>query len=128
MKVAMIPDDTRLILNEGKLNNDALYLGAKLEIYSPIQDIVDPDSKKVIGEYGITKDVVEITRLYDYYSEARKIRRRSYSPIGGAVSPLLTNRTNSSIEKLNVNKKYELGIRKEATDIEVGDKVRMIFD
>lgn len=127
MKVAMIPDNTRLILNEGKLNNDALYLGAKLEIYSPIQDIVDPDSKKVIGEYGIAKDVVEITKLYDYYSEARKIRRTSYSPIGGAVSPLLTNRTNSSIEKLNVNKKHELGIRNEATDIDVGDKVRIIF-
>lgn len=128
IKVAMIPDNTRIIINAGYDDSNEISEGREIEVYIPSIDIIDPDTNKKIGQYGLIKERLELTNVYETYSIARKIKEEN-KKTGFAYalsSPLLQEKTVYTIQELNVSKKDNLDLKNENREITVGDFVKIL--
>lgn len=131
MKVAAIPDKTRIISNVGKKTFPQLKIGTKIEVYQEIGEILDPKNGKLIDTYGETKEKLIITNLYDNYFIARKVRRKQAQPSFdfGEITPLLLGKTSISFSELNVNLDEVWQNKSEIEPtIQIGDSIRIYHD
>ncbi|MFN0602666.1 hypothetical protein [Facklamia hominis] len=124
MKVAMIPDKTRIIINAGK---DQLKKGDHVEIFSKSIDILDPDhTDKILGQYIVVKDTLTITKVYENYSIARKQIEKKTTSLLDIASPMAKGTSYYDYEKINVNPDQNLNINLEDKEIKIGDLVNLI--
>lgn len=126
IKVAMIPDATRIVINCGSEDTDSVYVGREIEVYLPGQEIIDPDSKEVIGTYDLVKDRLEITSVYATYSVARKIKEEKRSLVSIISSPMLAEKTYVSYDSIDVDNEDNLNLKIENKTIKVGDFVKLV--
>lgn len=124
IKVAMIPDETRLIINAGK---DFFKIGDKIEVYEEGIKIEDPDEpEEIIGRYDFVKDSLVITNVYADYSVARKEIEKKHSTIFEIASPMLQGGTYIDYESINVKDSDNLKLDQKDTTIKKGDLVKLV--
>lgn len=127
IKVALIPDDTRIVINIGSDETTEVYKGREVEVYIPGTEIIDPDTKKVIGTYDLPKAQLEITNVYPTFSVARKVIKEKQSNFFNSIaSPMLSEKTVISYGKIKVYSEENLDIKIENTTIQIGDHVKFI--
>ena len=126
IKVAMIPDNTRIVINAGYDDYPKISIGGELEVYKKGPDIIDPDTSDIIDTYSIVKARLEFTNVYEHYSVARKIVEEIRPSFATMVSPLLEERTTSKIKTLNVNDNQNLNISYDDKVINIGDLVKLL--
>ncbi|MEG9283810.1 MULTISPECIES: hypothetical protein [Aerococcus] len=134
MKIAAIPDNTRVIINKGKMDYPELKVGDRIEIYEEEFEITDPSSGNYIDTYGKTKETLTITNIYDNYSVARKVVTSNTLDV---ITPLLSNKNvQSYLNNKNVKSYQNLNVdseeiqdssRKISNIIHIGDSVRLIY-
>ncbi len=117
-KVIEIIDNFTILINYGTKDN--AKKDDQIKIFERGDNVIDPDSKEVIGTLDIFKDTVSVFVTYENFSICKKIENIYYS----ILSPLanLGKSTDDSSIEINVdpndftNKKY-------STDapIKVGD-------
>ncbi|MBC1419928.1 hypothetical protein [Listeria fleischmannii] len=129
-KVIAIPDDTRLIINLGKENNpepDFDLIGREIEVSEKGVEIIDPDTKTVLGSYDPVKAQLEITNVYDKFSIARKVIITNKSPLQQMVlSPMLKTTTKTTYDSLNVSDEDITHTILKSDVIRIGDLVKLI--
>lgn len=127
IKVAMIPDDTRIIINIGSEETSEVYVGREIEVYIPGENVTDPDTNDIIGSYDLIKDQLEITNVYPTFSIARKVKEEKKSNFFSAISsPMLSEQTIITYKKINVNSEQNLNLQVENSTIQIGDYVKLI--
>ncbi|EIA19604.1 hypothetical protein [Listeria fleischmannii] len=129
-KVIAVPDDTRIIINLGKENNpesDFELLGREVEVSEKGIEIIDPDTKEVLGSYDPVKARLEITNVYDKFSVARKVIITNQSPLQQMVlSPMLKTAEKTTYESLNVNEEDISHTTLNSNIISIGDLVKLV--
>ena len=84
-KVAKILNSRELVINKG--SKDRIKIGMKFDIMDPKGvDIIDPDTKKVIGSVLRPKVRVEIISVQDQLSVAGTYKKRQYNAGGTGVN------------------------------------------
>lgn len=127
IKVAMIPDNTRIIINAGYDDSNEISEGREIEVYVPGIDIIDPDTSEVIGQYDLTKERLELTNVYSSYSVARKIKEEKRSPLSVAIgSAMLAEKTYIKYEAIAVNEQQNRNIKLDEKIINIGDLVKFV--
>lgn len=117
-KVIEIIDNFTILVNYGTKNN--AKKGDNIKIFEKGEDVIDPDSKEIIGTLDIFKDTVSVYAAYENFSICKKIEN-IYSSILSPLASLGKATDDSSIE-INVdpndftNKKYHTD-----APIKVGD-------
>lgn len=128
IKVIMIPDETRVIINCGKIDYVDLALRQKVQISSPGEDLIDPDSNELLGNYGIVKTILEITEIFESYSIARDVTVKSDSIFNiNVISPLLSGTTTKIYNEINVNPKDIVPVTSNTDFVSIGDYVQLIY-
>ncbi|MGM0182221.1 hypothetical protein IGK74_001141 [Enterococcus sp. AZ150] len=109
--VVAIPDEYTILVNGGeafnkaglisKLNIDKekIFVGDKLEVIIPGNEILDPKNNESLGYYDYIKDTLEVIKIHPKFFECAKI---SYSKsMVNALSPMFGG--SGTIEELDVN-------------------------
>lgn len=125
IQVAMIPDDTTIIINCG-YDDMPIKPGKLICIYQPGPDIIDPTTKKKLGKYEYLKEQLEITEVHQFYSIARKtplssLRKNSSK---ARVSPMIPDNSRYPYAQINVNPGDNLQFQFKNDGITVGDLVK----
>lgn len=127
-KVIMIPDETRVIINYGRKDNEGLSIRQKLQISSPGEDLIDPDTNELLGNYGIVKTILEITEIFDSYSIARDVTVKNDSMFNlNIISPLISGTTTRTYNPINVNPQDIVTIKSQTDFVSIGDYVQLIY-
>ncbi|MBC1923107.1 hypothetical protein [Listeria grayi] len=123
-KVVAIPDETRIIINIGEQDgyNDSKLLGRYVEISEPGIEIIDPDTKKHLGQYNPIKEKLRITNVYESYSIARKPFYRSKL----SSSPMAREADNKHFDTISVNSDDLSNIKLKSDKVSIGDIVKLI--
>ena len=113
-----IPDKKTLLIKGGV--DQGINIGDEFRIISKGKEIIDPDSHEPLGTYDRVKAKLEVTQVYEKFSELKKIERRS-APILDATSMMTKPRV--IIEELSID---ESDIDSENTsssnyEIKIGD-------
>lgn len=131
IKVAAIPDNTRIIINYGK--NDEILgeryarIGQEIEVYIQGPNIMDPDTKEIIGSYDPIIEKLELTEIYDNFSIARKIRTKTTTPMDRMIaSPMLKTSTKEYAQTISVDPEDIMSPVDNRNVIRIGDLVKFV--
>lgn len=123
-KVIEIMNKKELIINYG--SSYGANKGDRVRVYSIGEDVLDPNTKNVLGTLDIIKDELEIYIVYKNFSICRKLSRSKYNPI---LNPM-ANLTKTEIKSLNLNvdESYitNRNIPSNPPPIKVGDSVLIL--
>jgi len=130
IRVIRILDTTTLIVNAG--TNDGIEAGTRFGIYTPVEDVVDPETEEVLGRYRRRKAVVVATSVYPRFTvaSAPTTRRRVTETSGGLLNFGIggtRNRTEVVQEDLPVAE-FEVKPLPTGMDIHIGDHVEPLGD
>ncbi|MFV8804756.1 hypothetical protein ACRCJU_02195 [Aerococcus urinaeequi] len=127
IKVSMIPDNTRIVINYGSDNDENLDIGTKIIVFEEGPNIKDLETGEIIDQYAIVKKRLTITEVYKNYSVARNEKIVNIPSFGTSlVSPMLRNRQQKEYDVINVNEKENLNLNLDNPIINLGDLVRII--
>ncbi|PNL90873.1 hypothetical protein [Aerococcus viridans] len=127
IKVVMIPDNSRVVINYGTDNDKDFNIGTEIVVYEPGPDIKDPDTNNVIDQYAIVKEKLTITEVYENYAVARNEKIMAMPSLATAIaSPMLKNRQQKKYETINVNEEENLHLNLENPIISIGDLIRIV--
>ena len=93
-----IPDKKTVLIRGGI--DQGINIGDEFRIISKGKEIIDPDSHEPLGTYDQVKAKLEVTQVYEKFSELKKIERRS-APIFDATSIMTKSRV--TIEDLSID-------------------------
>lgn len=96
--IISIPDTKTLLIKGGV--DQGINVGDEFRIISKGKEIIDPDSHEVLGTYDQVKAKLEVTQVYEKFSELKKIKRIS-APIFAATS--IMTKMNIVVEDLPVD-------------------------
>jgi len=83
-KVAKILNTRELVINKG--SNDGVKIGMKFDVFDPKgENIIDPDSKEVLGSVLRPKVKVEIVSVQEKVSIASTYKKKTYN-VGGTAT------------------------------------------
>jgi hypothetical protein len=95
-KVAKIIDEFKLVINKGR--EDGISEGERFLIYSIGEEILDPDTNKILGKLEVVKGTGKVTHVQDNISiissdmktsPHRTIRKKVGSPGFSTLSTIL---------------------------------------
>lgn len=120
-KVVEIIDTFTVLVNYGTIDN--AKKGDEIQILKKGEDIIDPDTRQVIGTLDMPKDIVTVFITYEKFSICKKIIK-NYSGILSPLSSLssITGSTSMESVPLKVNTKQITNKQYETDEpIKVGD-------
>lgn len=133
IKVIKIPNSYTLLINYGRDDFEDLgkiKLGDKVSIFDKGIEVTDPETGESLGYYGETKEFLEITNIFDKFSEVSKITRTSKSSLASILqtnlSPLLNATMQETKETININNDQSNGYSNANKEISLGDLVNFI--
>lgn len=121
--VIAIPDNTRVLINFGKMDcspGSELAEGDRINITQELTKIIDPSTETSLGNYYFIKDTLTITDMFDNFSIARK---EIVKKDGFTLSPMLLPGSKVSYDTLNVNTSDILNLPDIEKEIRIGDIV-----
>lgn len=123
-KVVMIPNEYTIVIN---VTNEILSVGDEVCIYEAGKEILDYDTKDVIGTFDFIKAQLKVVETYENYSVCKKFvtEKRGGLMSFGALSPLLEGETVVSAEMLNVNPEQNEHLELNNPEICLGDLVKL---
>jgi hypothetical protein len=83
-KVIRIFDTNRLAINLG--SKDGVERGLRFDVYSPGDEIIDPDTGEVLGNYHLNKTTVYAREVHERFTVARPPDRRERVQADGFTS------------------------------------------
>ena len=124
-KVAEVISERDLVINRGSL--DGVEVGMRFRIlHSRGAEIVDPDTKEVLGRVEIDKTVVKITSVDERLAVGRTFR--TFKEKGGSLSQSLFltdafRQPKVTVETLNTGGKYAKNdLSPEKSYVKIGDR------
>lgn len=100
-KIISIPDKKTILIKGGA--DQGINIGDEFRIISVGREIIDPESGKSLGTYDQVKAKLEVTQVYEKFSELKKIERKS-APLFDATSSMLQSKI--SIKDLPVSESH----------------------
>lgn len=123
-QVIAIPNKYNIIINSGATDN-FLNIGDKVKVFEIGPEIIDPFSKKSLGNYEFLKAILEVENISDYYAVCvKKELKKSI-----VLSPLenLTKTYHEYIElPIDENEISDLKFTPKSQKIKIGDYVSLI--
>lgn len=130
-KVAKVLDNRTLVINAG--SNKGVSLNMKFLISSALNSqVVDPDTKEIIGEVAIPKVKVEIIRVDEKYSIAETYEYKTVNEGGSMPNAVALSRIFDQPKLVKKYKTFEIednqkkAIEKEKSLIIIGDIAEQI--
>ena len=131
-KIVRILDDHTVVINLGL--EHAIEDGMRFAIYSPADEIIDPDTELSLGSYRRRKGVVVVDEVHDRFSVASTPRIREetveeISPTFGGVLGMGTQRrhTRTTQPSLDVDQS-EIREVPGGSEVTVSDAVELISE
>lgn len=122
-RIIRILDDRRVVLNVGTAHG--VKRGTNFGIYTPVDEIKDPKTGEVLGNYRRRKATVRVTEAYERFCVASPPGRRRVTvreePQGFGISAILGSRASSRVEEVPVTLDVEYG---EEEPLPTGDTIR----
>lgn len=121
-KVVKIVSDHEIVINAG--SEDFISKGQDLEIFTPGEEVIDPETKESLGTLDNIKATVEVVNLYPKMCLCMNIQyEKKKSPFDSL--PILQNNEKKVIKRLNIDStEISGGLDKEDSKIRIGDLVR----
>ncbi len=122
-RVIKILSNSELIVNYGI--DDGARVAQKVRVYIPGEQIIDPETKSILGTLDTIKDELEIYQTFDNFSICRKVQREKRN----VLTPLAVDFIKESIsyKQINVNELDISPVEKpDKSPICVGDLVKII--
>ena len=124
-KVAKIINSRELVINRG--SDNGVQQGMRFQVIDEIHEIVDPDTRELLGQLQRVKVRVRTSEVYHRFSIARTYetyRVREPSGIDRATSPQF-HRTVTRVRTIASSEIDDEGAR---SRVEIGDKVIQILE
>ena len=122
--VIMIPNDRTIIANY--LNRDfanQISVGDRVAIYSTSHNIIDPDTKELLGKFYLDKDILEITEVMPKYFVCNKVVKTE----SGSILPKIFEAKSTVFnDTLDINEGDNLKLELENKSISIGDTIRFL--
>lgn len=119
LRVASIQDNFRVVINAG--SDDGVDEDMEFVIYSPGEEIIDPETGKSLGKLEKVKGRIEIVHVQPTMSVGRSSQFTDQKfPVQNALSAL-------SSFGINGERQYDVRkVRRKLDTVEVGDFVRRL--
>lgn len=122
-KIIKIISDMKVVVNLG--SEDGIRNGTILEIYSPGEEVTDPDTGESLGTLDTIKAYIEVINVFPKMSICKNNASREYNALAGITQALIQTKT----LPLDVDKtEITGGINNFDKIIHVGDLVRKSID
>lgn len=120
LKVALVQDDFRVVLNAG--SDDGVSEDMEFVIYSPGDEVFDPETKESLGHLEKVKGRVEIIHVQPTMAVGRssQFTEQKY-PVQNALSIFANNALGAGERQYDIRQ-----VRRKLTGVEIGDFVRRI--
>ena len=121
-KVVKIVSDHEIVINAG--SEDLISKGQSLEVFTPGEEVIDPETHESLGTLDNIKATVEVVNLYPKMCLCMNIQ---YEKKNSPLSPLSILQSNEKpvIKRLNIDStQISGGLDKDDSKIRIGDLVR----
>lgn len=119
-KIIKVINEQNIVINAGK--DKGLEEGTELEIFTPGEVLVDPETKEELGTLDIVKADIELTTLYEKFSICKNSAYVTTNPIIGiAESFEQRRRKDLNIDTTEIS---GYGVDEYSKKIKIGDLVR----
>jgi hypothetical protein len=117
-KVVKIISDMELVVNAG--SNQGIQKDQVLEIFIPGEEVVDPETNKVLGTLDTIKAYLNVKHVFPLMCICENADAKAFNPLEGFSSAL----TKYTTKRLNVDSTQISGGIVDGGKIQIGDLVR----
>ncbi len=131
-KVATILNSRELVINIGE--KDGVTLDMKFEVLDPKgEDVIDPDTKEILGSVSIPKVRVKVAQVQEYLSVTRTYKKQRINIGGGGpdfgfATALMPPKWIIKYETLKTDEATREDLDEEKSYVKTGDPVIQVFE
>jgi len=122
-KVIKIPNEYNIIVSKSIIDN--IDIGDIVEIYEIASEVIDPETKEVLGTYDFTKQELKVSEIYDRYFVCNKIEERVITPFDLDFKTIMKH-TEYTKKALEVNSEQNENLSLKTKEIKIGDPVKIV--